>query len=68
MHFFAVLMICALPESPRWLMVIDRLGEAEAVIRKACRFAHQQIIGLGFRVEEGTEREYLMNKNQKSLK
>ncbi|CAB3403753.1 unnamed protein product [Caenorhabditis bovis] len=37
MHFFAVILVCSLPESPRWLMTQNRTGEAEDVIRKACR-------------------------------
>ncbi|KAK6737460.1 hypothetical protein RB195_019891 [Necator americanus] len=37
LHFGAVLLICSLPESPRWLMVKERVNEAEEVIRKACR-------------------------------
>ncbi|CAI4223684.1 unnamed protein product [Auanema sp. JU1783] len=37
LHFVAVVLICSLPESPRWLMVKERVDEAEEVIRKACR-------------------------------
>ncbi|CAI5442413.1 unnamed protein product [Caenorhabditis angaria] len=37
LHFVAVVLICSIPESPRWLMVQNRVSEAEEVIRKACR-------------------------------
>ncbi|CAJ0581436.1 unnamed protein product, partial [Mesorhabditis spiculigera] len=37
LHFVAVLLICTIPESPRWLIVSNRVAEAEEVIRKACR-------------------------------
>ncbi|KHN82111.1 Organic cation transporter-like protein [Toxocara canis] len=37
LHTAAVLMVCVLPESPRWLIVNNRVEEAERYIRKACR-------------------------------
>lgn len=36
-HFISIIFICSIPESPRWLMVQNRVSEAEEVIRKACR-------------------------------
>ncbi|GMT13406.1 hypothetical protein PFISCL1PPCAC_4703 [Pristionchus fissidentatus] len=36
-HFISVMFLCWLPESPRWLLVSDRLIDAEKVIRGACR-------------------------------
>lgn len=36
-HFVSVVALCWLPESPRWLLVSDRLPDAEKVIRAACR-------------------------------
>lgn len=38
LHTAAVLMVCVLPESPRWLIVSNRVEEAERYIRRACRF------------------------------
>lgn len=38
LHTFAIMLICVLPESPRWLIVNNRVREAERYIRKACRF------------------------------
>jgi len=38
LHFGAVLLVCSVPESPRWLMVKERVDEAEEVIRRACRY------------------------------
>lgn len=37
LHFMSIIFICSIPESPRWLMVQNRVSEAEEVIRKACR-------------------------------
>uniref|UniRef100_A0AC35F5I8 Major facilitator superfamily (MFS) profile domain-containing protein n=1 Tax=Panagrolaimus sp. PS1159 TaxID=55785 RepID=A0AC35F5I8_9BILA len=37
LHTGSICLICVLPESPRWLIVNDRLVEAERYIRKACR-------------------------------
>jgi len=37
MHAGSICLICVLPESPRWLIVNNRLVEAERYIRKACR-------------------------------
>uniref|UniRef100_A0A8R1HN74 Major facilitator superfamily (MFS) profile domain-containing protein n=1 Tax=Caenorhabditis japonica TaxID=281687 RepID=A0A8R1HN74_CAEJA len=37
LHFLSIIFICSIPESPRWLMVQNRVSEAEEVIRKACR-------------------------------
>ncbi|GMR35448.1 hypothetical protein PMAYCL1PPCAC_05643 [Pristionchus mayeri] len=36
-HFVSVICLCWLPESPRWLLVSNRLTDAEKVIRAACR-------------------------------
>lgn len=36
-HIGALLMVCTLPESPRWLLVSNRVEEAERRIRRACR-------------------------------
>ncbi|VDK61574.1 unnamed protein product [Gongylonema pulchrum] len=38
LHAATLMMVCVLPESPRWLIVSNRVGEAERYIRKACRF------------------------------
>lgn len=35
---FKICLVCALPESPRWLIVNSRVEEAERYIRKAFRY------------------------------
>uniref|UniRef100_A0A914C9G0 Major facilitator superfamily (MFS) profile domain-containing protein n=1 Tax=Acrobeloides nanus TaxID=290746 RepID=A0A914C9G0_9BILA len=37
LHFCALIFIHHLPESPRWLIVTNRVDEAEKIIRKACQ-------------------------------
>ncbi|KAI6194134.1 Organic cation transporter-like protein [Aphelenchoides besseyi] len=37
LHTISICLICVLPESPRWLIVNDRVEEAERYIRRACR-------------------------------
>lgn len=37
LHTGAVLLVCVLPESPRWLIVNNRVRESEEIIRRACR-------------------------------
>ncbi|CAD5216167.1 unnamed protein product [Bursaphelenchus xylophilus] len=37
LHTISICLICALPESPRWLIVNNRVEEAERYIRRACR-------------------------------
>uniref|UniRef100_A0A915K3F8 Major facilitator superfamily (MFS) profile domain-containing protein n=1 Tax=Romanomermis culicivorax TaxID=13658 RepID=A0A915K3F8_ROMCU len=38
-----IMFICVLPESPRWLIVNNRLREAERIIRNACRMNHSEL-------------------------
>ncbi len=33
-----MILVHFLPESPRWLIVMNRVNEAEKIIRSACRF------------------------------
>ncbi|KAI1702152.1 sugar transporter domain-containing protein [Ditylenchus destructor] len=37
LHTISICLICVLPESPRWLIVNNRVEEAERYIRRACR-------------------------------
>ncbi|KAF7635138.1 hypothetical protein Mgra_00005420 [Meloidogyne graminicola] len=37
LHTLSICLICVLPESPRWLIVNNRVDEAENYIRRACR-------------------------------
>ncbi|CAK5083962.1 unnamed protein product [Meloidogyne enterolobii] len=37
LHTISICLICVLPESPRWLIVNNRVDEAENYIRRACR-------------------------------
>ncbi|CAD6193063.1 unnamed protein product [Caenorhabditis auriculariae] len=37
LHFFAMILIHFLPESPRWLILMDRVKDAEKIIRRACQ-------------------------------
>lgn len=43
LHTVTILLICVLPESPRWLIVNSRVSEAERIIRKACRMNKSQL-------------------------
>jgi OCT family organic cation transporter-like MFS transporter 4/5 len=43
LHTVTILLICVLPESPRWLIVNNRVREAERIIRKACRMNKSQL-------------------------
>lgn len=38
-----VLLLIMVPESPRWLLVSNRVREAEALIRRACRWNKSQL-------------------------
>ncbi|KAI6172372.1 Solute carrier family 22 member 5 [Aphelenchoides besseyi] len=43
MHFLALFLIHQLPESPRWLVVMNRIDEAEQIIRRACNLNNSSL-------------------------
>ncbi|CAD5212943.1 unnamed protein product [Bursaphelenchus okinawaensis] len=43
LHFLALFLIHHLPESPRWLIVMNRVDEAEKIIRKACHLNNSSL-------------------------
>jgi small-conductance mechanosensitive channel len=43
LHFLALFLIHHLPESPRWLVVMNRIDEAERIIRRACHLNNSSL-------------------------
>lgn len=63
-HVCSLCLIRYLPESPRWLILNDRVKDAEKIIRRACRFNKSKLpsdLGL---IRHAEKREW-MGKNEK---
>ncbi|MFH4979154.1 hypothetical protein AB6A40_005863 [Gnathostoma spinigerum] len=60
----AMFLIYFLPESPRWLIVMNRVKEAEKIIRKACQLNRTGLpSGLGL-VRHAEKRKWLRNSDR----
>lgn len=42
-HAVAIFLLCMVPESPRWLIVSNRVREAEVIIRNGCRWNKSEL-------------------------
>uniref|UniRef100_A0A0N5AXT5 MFS domain-containing protein n=1 Tax=Syphacia muris TaxID=451379 RepID=A0A0N5AXT5_9BILA len=66
LHVIAVLLLCALPESPRWLVISNRVEEAEHYIRQACRYECRPSLPCDLELVKHTEQQRWVKKNRQA--